>query len=470
MNETRLAIACTAVLVAAAAWMLRLVEDEKAQGGVPLVAKVPAGAHTGTVEVVFPEHLPVPPRRKGEARHPLADDEVEVCGIGRVKGKDRQDAIVAAANRVMQAGDRLAQRLTASLVGSDDHHERALGRMVRLGESRARAVEASTATAHGGCDEDATCTARAFEAASAAGAEDRAALVADAVSSDDPRVYAAAWAACADERGDARCQQLKPEQWARIDPDNAVPWLWLASEASQRRDPAGVDEALFRASKARRADAHWGAALELMQREEVASQPPAARLGLLYRLIGITATQPGPSFYQAVQRCRPPGDVNWQQSCSDLADVLVERSLSMVDLTVGLRIAEAAGWAESRVQRLATERDAMAQAQSESADLLSSDGGMGCDALDAMTAWAGQVATVGEIGALRTKLLKVPGGVEAAAERFRERRRQRMEEVGRQTADAAPPADAPSASASADVQLPTAAHGIGGIAPASPPL
>jgi hypothetical protein len=80
-----------------------------------------------------------------------------------------------------------------------------------------------------------------------------------AVASPDPFVYAMAMEAC---RGRSReggpCSLLSTAQWARLDPDNAVPWRALAAEAHARDEPQAEDLALQVAERATRTDVHLG--------------------------------------------------------------------------------------------------------------------------------------------------------------------------------------------------------------------
>ena len=63
-------------------------------------------------------------------------------------------------------------------------------------------------------------------------------LVRLAVVSQDPLVYVIALEACkgSAEGGAANCALLSLEQWARLDPDNAQPWLELAAQAQREHD------------------------------------------------------------------------------------------------------------------------------------------------------------------------------------------------------------------------------------------
>ncbi|MDE2297664.1 MAG: hypothetical protein KGK18_05815, partial [Burkholderiales bacterium] len=84
-------------------------------------------------------------------------------------------------------------------------------------------------------------------------AEARDALAQMAVSSTDPGVYALAFRACGVD-GEGACRMLSAEQWARLDPGNAAPWLYVLSAAHRRNDLALQNEALHQIATAQRSD------------------------------------------------------------------------------------------------------------------------------------------------------------------------------------------------------------------------
>src|SRR5690348_12163304 len=84
-------------------------------------------------------------------------------------------------------------------------------------------------------------------------------LVLLAIETNDPVIYALALNHCG-EGGYAMaagpCQGLSWEHWANIDPDNAVPWLGIATKAASSGDQQGAKEALAKASTASRFDTY----------------------------------------------------------------------------------------------------------------------------------------------------------------------------------------------------------------------
>lgn len=89
------------------------------------------------------------------------------------------------------------------------------------------------------------------------------ALVEDAITSDDPRVYSLARNACAD--ADARegppvdgpppppsCATLSVRRWAQLDSGNGVPWLLMLQQSEAAGDVVALEDALAHLAAARR--------------------------------------------------------------------------------------------------------------------------------------------------------------------------------------------------------------------------
>lgn len=84
-------------------------------------------------------------------------------------------------------------------------------------------------------------------------------LVLMATETGDPAIYSLAIGQCRDATNDMAsgpCQGLSWEQWANIDPDNGMPWLWIAAKADHAGDQQRVEEALAKASTASRIDSY----------------------------------------------------------------------------------------------------------------------------------------------------------------------------------------------------------------------
>jgi hypothetical protein len=128
---------------------------------------------------------PTMPRLSVAPPRPIAADEADLCGYGRVK----QSAVEDIRAEAREVADKAFDGLKAKLAASRDPREAALGLY----------LQGSTEV-----------------------------LVKLASGSREPQVYAFAFLSCG-YRTDGACALLSAERWAEIEPDNAVPWLLIAS-------------------------------------------------------------------------------------------------------------------------------------------------------------------------------------------------------------------------------------------------
>ena len=239
---------------------------------------------------------------------PLRAGDVEFCGAGRATADS--PAARAFGQQAREQAERAAERLFAVMARSPDLRTRAAAQLAR----------------------------------------DESTALADAArSTQDPAIYAMALQACGRSGTPARsghCAALSAQQMARLDPDNAMPWLQAATESLQRNDAGGVAEAVHRASLARASRLHEFQFTDLALSALPADWPPRESMLAAIKLLEIHAALSLPSYLAAVQYCaaeRMP-DVNLQQTCDRLARVLMERGDTLVDYGIGRRIGERAGW------------------------------------------------------------------------------------------------------------------------------
>lgn len=322
-----------------------------------------------------------------------ASDEVEVCGLGRVKadeaGRPRDMA------PIQRAAQRLREQVLSTLLKSSDDTARAAGLlMVALDDSRRP----------DGLD---------------GGAERaRDELASLAAFKGSPQVYAWALRACQQQRGEGVCRMLSAEQWARLEPANAMAWLQVAADAKARRDEAAVAEAMYRVSQAPKSDARQGALAEAV----LAKLPPEAdllsRIGLAASLNRLDAQAELP-LVAASQHCNTDDvhDANRQQVCAAVANLLVKRGSTQAEAALGASIGERTGWSIERAAAAAEERDALAQmtaAADQSADAWT------CGALAQTLLRHHEIARLGELATLRGQLKRSPDSAAVLARRYRD--------------------------------------------------
>ena len=394
MNTVRAVILLAgALLVALTAWMVWQVQSiAPPQRDAVTAARLSAALAAAQP----PAALQTPPRVL--ATVPPLRRRVESCDIGSFPALSPTAAVavVAAVLEPLTRGART--RLITTLDSSADEYDRAVGHYIAWAASTNGVRPASR----------------------------RDALAALAATTHDARVYRLAIMACLPESSAAlRCRQLSNAQWARLDADNAMPWLFDASDAAQRGDADGLSETLFRASQARVSDVHLGEVARLLQRPDIAALPAPQRLGLELALFEIWGAMPTPGVQNAIAHCRDAAlDYNRQQLCSDLATLFVERDSSVAGLSIGLELAELAGWNQDRRRRIARELDAMEWA---AAQVLLRRGatGFGCDWSREQDRWTADLANYGERGALQRVIVEDGRSIAELAGEWREARRPR---------------------------------------------
>lgn len=340
----------------------------------------------------------LPPARKAS--------EVEVCGVGIMNlASPEAEAYI---KRVSDDSDAAMGRLVKAMQGSADAGAQSLGLYLGSGSAGAEAARGFAAQ-EADCGADESCQQR-LSAASMRIFQEGArpfidTLARAASTTRDPMVYAVAVQAC--RRAEAgpglpgACQLVSAEQWARLDPDNAVAWLHVAASARLRKDTAGEAEALQRVASAREsriyADRLPDIALSFLPSDTSALE----RQQVTVMLIGVFAAWAYPD-YQAVGRyCSGDAvrDANRSQSCDAIASALVAHGSTLIDLGIGIRIGERVGWSGEKLAAVKMQRDAVMATQSS---LFTDDEIYSCRAMNVIRTHVERLAQAGgELGAAR---------------------------------------------------------------------
>jgi hypothetical protein len=330
---------------------------------------------------------------------PLAPGEIEICGMGRYK---RDDAGEMAGKKAIEARvQQVRVGMVKALVASGDEADRATGLYLQALPQR-------------GASPGAQLEGPPPDAASVD------ALARMAASTQVPLVYALALQACDRQPGKGACQLLSAEQWARIDPTNAAPWIRVLDQANRAHDVSGAANAAYRITQSTVNDMRVTSLTNRAIGKIPTDTPAYARTSLATEVLGASFGAITP-YNALVRYCDKTevADANRQQSCSALAEVLTTRSATLVDLGLGTTIGERAGWPTERVQALRDERDAAfgqsVQALGKNNDVFS------CAAIDRQHGYITSVATLGEMAALRRSIKLSSDSVEVQAKRYRDR-------------------------------------------------
>jgi len=374
----------------------------------------------GPLDKAAPQHRAKPAQRSGEvdmaspppsivemlAPSPDKAGGLEVCGFGKLQ-LDRGDPMGVAKSLGALARKADAQWKSA-LLDSDDYRARAVGLMLQGGN----------------LDGDAASVEQA-----------RDALVQLATGAADPAVYAMAVHLCntyADPSPSGSCQHISLREWANIDPDNAVPWLYLAGKASAANDAAGATDALGRAAAAHKTDSYNWSLFAYAQPEMPADATPFEQYYLATELIGYEAARFEPQYTVASNLCSADAvqDERVRQPCDALAELLVSRGTTLLDLGVGKSIGAHVGWPSERLTGLTQEGNALMQSLMQPMATVSTDP-WDCNSVRLGNELVRQIARLGELGAARDALERSGETVQEMAQRQSEL----MEKIRREAAE-----------------------------------
>lgn len=319
---------------------------------------------------------PMPAQGPAASASPGRAGLLEVCGIGWVQADDpglggrledwRERPKADWERRLEAETEALRQRLAQRLRASSEALEQQLGLQL----------------------------AREFSAAAE-----------QARHSGDAQVYRLALQACSAPGAGARppgCEQLGAQRWAQLEPDNAVPWLLLGQEAQARGDGSGLEQALFQAARARRLSPAQGLLSTALVERLPPEAEPLARGGLLLDLMGreFAGALQGISLVPLVCTTQTLRDSNRRQVCTALARLLLEQGRSLMELGLGLAVAERLGLPEAELPASRAQLEAALRQQEQinpPEELLS------CRGLRRLESWVREVGREGEWRALMAR-------------------------------------------------------------------
>ena len=358
--------------------------------------------------VVVPNTRPVTvPEARRSVTVTLADHtgQTELCGAGWVPydGLMPPELSPELAARAEAATLRLASRLQ----GEADERSRAAGWLMQLAYDISHAGSGTVAL-QARCGNDRACIAEAerlrmesMQRASVPAANTLATL---AATSRDPLVYAAAVRAC-EPMGSIvtlapACQLISVEQWARVDPDNTVPWLNVATTAAARNDVAGVNEAMYRAAAASTSRVAGSALAGTAIAASKAVTGEFEQAQAFQSALSIVFDWQLPAYQNALHYCVAAAlrDSNRLQACDALARAFIAHPSSLVEERIGFRIAERLGWPAEALSEVRAKSDAHIRAQQ---DFFARPEPLGCASVDRSRDYWLQVARDGEVAATR---------------------------------------------------------------------
>jgi hypothetical protein len=305
---------------------------------------------------------------------PDHSDEIEVCGIGKVKLDP--DDLPAHGNYFEALSKSARLHWLATLRKSDDDRARAGGLYLE-----------------GILDRDSP--QKDSEAA-------RGELVQLAAATKDPAIFALAYIKCAKDGGDlASCPQFNLDDWAHSDADNAVPWLQLAAKARREGDGTAEASAMAHAAQAHQYQTYSWSVFSFAQSAMPNDVTATERWILTTQVIGVEAAMLAP-FQPLFQYCShdAQSDIAVHRQCSALAELMVGKAATLLDLSVGKSLGARVGWPAERVDGLTQETKASMWAINE---MTGTDPKQQwtCDGVARGNAYMTQLAELGERGLAR---------------------------------------------------------------------
>ena len=331
------------------------------------------------------------------------------CGIEPARAASAPLAAADVAAREERAARALEQTL-AAMHQSANPRARAAALMLKplIAElERAQTDSPSAACEPSGCvpiprPAAAVAQARAARPDAAADASIDP-LAGMAAATTDPRIYALAFHACdvVNARRAGACQMINAGQWARLDPGNAAPWVYVAAMAQQQGDAATVSEAMHQIAQANRSDHGWGVLPGLVLEHAPTSPLQLEAVHqLLVSTIAVESVWVIPGYQTISPHCKAElmADPNRRETCGQIAEVLAERSDTLLDRSFGASIGKRVGWPTERTDAIKAEFAALSQAV---ANMGADPDQPTCAGLRRELDYVRSLGAYGEVGAMR---------------------------------------------------------------------
>lgn len=314
---------------------------ERRAGTTPQQRPRPIGPH----HLISPELpktvLPTPAAAPAAAIQTRALRTANVCGLGPVTVKsDNPNLAIAVSTEVDRRVAKAAAAWIATLRNSDDLVVRAAGLLLdghTVGDRTVTSMSAASGNA----------------------------LVQLAVGTD-PAVYALAFEMCDTYRMTrefsamkAECDQLSAARWSKIDPGNAVPWLIRARGALAAGDASAEADAIARVAQATQVNAYGDRLMRSLHPLMPTTLPAAERVALESDMGSYFDTWWNIPYGTVLNYCDQSPSADRKHVCAQIGALLMADGWTAMDVMVGLRLGERAGWSPMRIQEAKAQRNAL---------------------------------------------------------------------------------------------------------------
>lgn len=174
----------------------------------------------------------------------------------------------------------------------------------------------------------------------------------------DPAIYAAAVHSCQKEETGG-CIGISYAGWAKLEPENAAPWMMLSEQAKAAGDANGHAEALRHIATASRVDFRLPDMRPLINTDAVTKAPIFAQAELSNWLIGVvaaTSISHGSALFSICLR-DSSGNLERKSLCDKLASMTLDSERSATGLMLATVLASKLAWPDDKMLALKDERD-----------------------------------------------------------------------------------------------------------------
>ncbi len=325
---------------------------------------------------------------------------VEVCGHGWQRATDEPSIVIQKYSD--SPGEAISKAVTA-LTQSPIEKKRALGfylQAANAGWAELEAFSKQYPEWHG----DETYSKKYTEISDRYYSSVSPELIKLAETTNDPDVYAMAFHQCQKKKA-AGCSNVTAEQWAKLDPDNAVPWLAIAGGAIQRKDAVAGDAALEKFASLPKLNSRKPPLADVLQSEQIQSLAPMTKANVGFNLM---ATNGSLMLYDLGRFGKYCGlefasSDKRKEICGLVANRFADQDEDWVTKMMGRNIGERAGWSKSRTGAIKAEFEEYISLAIEE---VSDPKMLSCDGLTRLNERAIDMLKLSEIGAFRKKWLQ----------------------------------------------------------------
>jgi hypothetical protein len=146
---------------------------------------------------------------------------------------------------------------------------------------------------------------------------------------------------------------------------------------------------------------------------------PLEQSSLSIRMVGIEAAMNTTTLSTASKHCSVEAvrDEQTRGQCAQLADLLVTKGTTVLDLAIGTAIGARAGWPKSRIAELTQQQEAFLQAEMQQAG---SEQSLACDNAARQNRFFHDWAQLGELGAARELISRSGETIADLAQKYRD--------------------------------------------------